>query len=677
MHTINTLTRTGRENVTVYDIYDFPYKQPYKVNKSKHYSYISHPATFDIECSRFISGYDEKGEPIWKSTMYHWQFCMCGNVCFGRTWDEYQIFKSRLAYEYKLNDTQKLIVFVHNLGYEFQHLLWYEKWSDVFANGRRNIITARTDIFEYRCSYKLSNMSLEKFCENSTKCIHIKAKGDLDYSVFRSSSTPLTNEEEGYCYNDVRGLEECVREYIEHERSIAQLPLTSTGFPRRDCRTAMRKKRSNRKWFNSSRMTLEEYHLALDCFRGGNTGSNRHRTGTIEFDVNSKDIASSYPGQMLKELYPSGRWRMYKPRSIIDVVDYCERYATMAYYYFEDIWTNEAIPFIPRAKCKQVEEYVNCNGRILKAKSLIIALTDVDFLIVKNTYHFSRMKVHGFRWCIKERLPKELLDTLWSYYEKKSILKGVKGMEYEYLLGKARLNSLYGLTASKSIHTNWSVDEEGNWIESSIDEEEELNKYYNSDNSFLPYQIGVWVAAYGRKQLQRMLDIVGDDVVYCDTDSVKYVNDHESDFKKENEKIMKQYEELGITQYVVVNGKKKFISIWDDDGEYDRFTTLGAKKYCYEKDGATHITVAGLSKELGSNELQRTGGIEEFRIGKVFFDSGRTIAHYHNDKPHYEEVNGERVEVASGVAITDTTYTLGVTDEYYGIISQFWDEYIK
>ena len=54
-----------------------------------------------------------------------------------------------------------------------------------------------------------------------------------------------------------------------------------------------------------------------------------------------------------------------------------------------------------------------------------------------------------------------------------------------------------------------------------------------------PYQWGVYTTALARKQLQDAIKLCGDKIVYCDTDSVKYLNpeDHEEDMQKLNKKI--------------------------------------------------------------------------------------------------------------------------------------------
>ena len=61
-------------------------------------------------------------------------------------------------------------------------------------------------------------------------------------------------------------------------------------------------------------------------------------------------------------------------------------------------------------------------------------------------------------------------------------------------------------------------------------------------------------------------------------------------------------------------------------------------------------------------------GFIAFSIGNEFHDVGRTISWFNDEKPHEITVNGCTFTTASNIGITDTTYTLGVTREYWDII---------
>lgn len=200
--------------------------------------------------------------------------------------------------------------------------------------------------------------------------------------------------------------------------------------------------------------------------------------------------------------------------------------------------------------------------------------------------------------------------------------------------------------------------------------QEALDKYYKNHRSFLNYSWGVFVTAYARRELEDGLNIAGLDTIYCDTDSVKFIGNHDKEFEAYNERLNKECEEKGIRNYTEVNGKRFYMGIFDKEKGYDEFITLGAKKYAFLQNGKLGITVSGLSKKKGAEELEKKGGLRRFQRNEVFYNSGRTIAQYNSASVHDITVNGCRFSTASNLAIVDTTYTLGITDTMLDIIER-------
>ena len=651
---------------------EFPFEILKKdiVKSGKHKIYQIHPMTFDIETSKIPT--DDVGH--YQAFMYVWQVCIEGNVVFGRRWEELQEFMKNVVNAYKLSEDERVVVYVHNLSFEFQFIQDYFKFTDVFAMASRSILTAKTAHLEFRCSYKLSNMSLAKFIENTPNTLHYKGVDDLDYATVRTPDTPLTEIEYGYCFNDVKGLYECVMELLK-EDNIATIPLTSTGYVRRDCRKAMNKNKDNRKMFLRSRLTLLQYKLLRECFRGGNTASDRYLTNLILKIVGSYDLSSSYPFQMIAREYPLGKWNYGVIPDIKTLEEYNSKYCTIARYSFKNIRLREEkpIPYIPQSKCLALgNDREIYNGRILHADFLTISMTNIDFDIVKEQYEYDEIAVEEFHYSRKGLLPKELRDTIMYYFEKKSELKGDEEHYYEYMKSKNKLNSIYGMTVTNILNTEIEYHD-GEYTEKKMNEEEmqeALDKYYKNHRSFLNYSWGVFVTAYARRELEDGLNIAGLDTIYCDTDSVKFIGNHDKEFEAYNERLNKECEEKGIRNYTEVNGKRYYMGIFDKEKGYDEFITLGAKKYAFLQNGKLGITVSGLSKKKGAEELEKKGGLRRFQRNEVFYNSGRTIAQYNSAEIHDITVNGCTFSTASNLAIVDTTYTLGITDTMLDIIQR-------
>lgn len=663
--------------VKAYNQDDFPYTSIKKSNPliSSTKRYINHLMTFDIETSTI-----EKTDGSFEGFMYHWQVCIDGYVCFGRTWKEFLSFLRKMNRALKNYDEKhKLVCYIHNFSYEFQFLYSWIKLTDVFAIDKRKPLKAISKDFniEFRCSYLLSNMNLKKFIENTPNAHYFKGIGDLDYKKVFTPKSTLTMSEMGYCYNDVMGLYEAIT-YLLRDDALTTIPLTSTGYVRRECRKNMRKNKKNRKQFLDLKLDDKLYQLCKDAFRGGNTASNRYKTNFINYDVASYDMSSAYPYAMISGLYPITPFQEETITSLDMLDDYNNRYCTLAYYSFEKVKLKKGIPFpyIPYSKCIEFiapsyetkfkgKEYCY-NGRVLEAEFIKIAMTNYDYqiFIAQYDYDDENVRVEDFYYSHKGFLPKEFIDTVLEFFTLKSQLKGIKCKEYEYMKSKNKLNSLYGMIVTDIIRQENLFNEKWEKGENST-----LEEYYSKRNNFLTYQWGLFVTSICRTNLQKAIDKIGLDCVYIDTDSVKYVGSHDDVFEQINQEMIEWCTQNDIINYVEVGNHKYFLGLYDREKGYDEFVTLGAKKYAFKQNNKIGITVAGLNKQSGAQELKRKGGLSKFKIGAEFIDSGRKTVYYNDDKKHSIRVQGCIIENASNIALVDTTYTLGMTDVMLSILN--------
>ena len=208
-----------------------------------------------------------------------------------------------------------------------------------------------------------------------------------------------------------------------------------------------------------------------------------------------------------------------------------------------------------------------------------------------------------------------------------------------------------------------------------VDEIEVLKRA--NDKSFCAYQWGCWVTAWSRYWLQRAIDLCGTEhFIYCDTDSVKFVGD--VDFTELNNEIRSRSEKNGA--YAIdANGEKQYTGVYLCDAEYKRFCSLGAKKYVYEDmKGKLHITIAGVAKESGAEEL---GCIENFKADFehpfVFHKSAGMEAYYNDVAAPAIEVDGHTLELPPNIYLKQGEYTLGVTLEYQTLFRLTQEDYDK
>ena len=646
--------------------------------KNKQRVYTNKYGTFDIETSTIYDEQRSKSEnrECYESFMYISMFAINGNIIYLRKWEQVQEFLALLEKECQLSFANTMVIYVHNLSYEYEFMKRFVNITNIFATDRHKIIKLIIDdCIEFRCSYYLSNMSLAKFIENTEGTHHNKGINDLDYSIIRTPSTTLTKRELGYCYNDVMGLYECIHSKLK-EDTLATIPLTSTGYVRRDCRLASRKDRRNRKVFINSKIDDDMYTMLKKAFRGGNTHASRYMCDIVIDNVYSYDIASSYPFVMIAYKYPISQFM--KINEVFDLEE-LQEYDTMAYIcniYLEDVEIKKGIPipYIAYSKCEictskddenEKDNSIIFNGRVLKAKHILMTVTDIDLEIIKTQYTFSSCLIDSLYIARKDYLPKYLRDNIYKYFEDKSKLKGDDEHKYEYMKAKNKLNSIYGMTVTDIKHPTYKLNEDMELVE---DESTTLKKYFSSYNNFLSFQWGVWVTAYARRQLQRAIDLIGLDMIYCDTDSVKFIGkEHIKEIEELNKDILKYCSNNDIINYVDVGSKRYYLGIFDKEEPYEKFKTLGAKQYAYVQHNKLGITVSGLPKSA-SKELKEKGGLDAFKSGAIFSKTGRTYAIYNNDNIHTIRVNDEEIQTGSNISIVPTTFTINLTETMANII---------
>lgn len=618
---------------------------------------------FDIETTRLAD--------IEQSIMYIWMLHIHNHVTIiGRTWEELKNLFLQIKEELEENT---LCIFVHNLSYEFQFLRAIYDFlpEEVFAVDSRKVL--RCSMFdnkiEFRCSYLHTNMSLAEYT-NKMDVEHKKLDGEeFDYTKERYPWTELTEKEIAYCVHDVVGL--C--EALEKEMSIDgdnlyTLPLTSTGYVRRDAKKAMRQ--IHPAFVKNQLPDIQTYEMLREAFRGGDTHANRFYSGRIIKNVKSADRSSSYPDVLCNCQFPvspffhAGRvsYNTLLNMIVVRKKAVIMRVAISKLRLHDDLW---GAPYLSKDKCRRIEKGAFDNGRILSAEYLETTITDVDFKIILDQYDFDDLCAFDVSYARYGKLPRSLIDTVIAYYKAKTELKNVPGQEIYYMKSKNKLNSIYGMMAQNPVKQD-IVYNNGVWSTANEPEAEILAE--SNRKAFLCYQWGVWCTAWARYRLQEGIKMAGENFVYCDTDSVKYIGSIDwTAYNKQREKDSKASgafatDPKGITHYM---------GVYEADGEYSEFKTLGAKKYAYnyEAGGETYVTIAGVTKKKGGKELDENGGLKAFSPGFTFVKAGGTEAIY-NDDPEIKTVvrDGKQIDITPNIVIKDSTYTLGITAEYASLL---------
>ena len=664
------------------------------VIKSKDKIYYNLAMSFDIETSSF---YEDKNGVIYtnddyrklkntvkadkKAIMYIWQFAIEENVIIGRTWNDFLYFCKKL-YDYLNLKERYIVVYVHNLSYEFQFICKWFNWVDIFADSERKPIKAMTDShFIFKCSYRLSGYSLEVLANNLKSHNIKKMVGDLDYNLIRNSKTPISKEELKYCENDVLIVTSYIDEQINEFGNIEKIPLTQTGKVRRYVRKQCFQNKEYQYFIKELTIEKPEYLMLKNAFMGGFTHCNAMYTNKICKNVTSYDFTSSYPTVLISEKYPMSKGKEVYITTETELLNLIKNYCVLVDLQFTNIKTSFMYEqIISYSKCRNVKNPLINNGRIVQADTLTISCTDVDFLNIRDFYEWDSMKIGLCYIYEKNYLPKEFIKTILHLYKSKTELKGVDGKEVEYLHSKELLNSLYGMCVTSIVHDTVSFNG-AEWTTENGNLDEELKNYNTDKNRFLFYHWGVWCTAYARNNLYTGIKECKDDYIYSDTDSIKIFNadKHQKYFEEYNKWIVQKLEKclnyhkipIDYISPKTIKGESKTLGIWDFDGFYTDFKTLGAKRYIFRKDDKLNITVCGLSKKSGKEF------IENQEKPFLFFNDGMFVDCEHTGKMTHTYIDREIENVItdylgntayyhekSFIHLEKTDYLLSLSDMY-------------
>ena len=659
--------------------------------------YLNIPASFDIETTSFYDENDEK-----TSIMYVWMLGLCGLVIMGRRWDEFIYVYNRLVESFHTCGNRILILYIHNASFDFQFIRKHFKYNKIFATDKYQPLYAQTtEGIEFRCSYRLSGYSLETLGKNLMYHNIKKLKGDLNYREARHWKTPLTEQEKQYCINDAKVVCAYIDELIERENGINNIPLTKTGFVRRYSREECFKDSNYHFYMKQLTLTLDEYNKARNGFQGGFTHTNPENTNVILENVGSSDIISSYPATMVDELFPMSSPKHINIKTYSDLKYYCSHYCCI----FE-IQINHIKPrywfdfYISASKCKIYGKRILSNGRLVSADSIITTITNVDFDIIEYMYKFDSkdISIGDFMICDRGYLPTNFIRALLNTYQKKTELKGVEGKEIEYAVFKENQNSYYGMTVTSVLRDEYKYIND-TWVNMNdmLDEtqihdkqENEIAIYNRSYNRHLYYLWGVFVTAYARHNIWEAIIECGYDHVYADTDSEKCLNysAHAEFFNDYNKRVIEKHKRackvhgLPIDLCMPKNkkGEIKVLGAFEYEGTYDKFKTLGAKRYLTQTGDKFSLTVSGLNKQSGLEYMLKTFGKEH--IFDAFTDglrvppeySGRLIHTYIDE--HRKGVLFDKFGIPceyselSAIHLEPAAYTIGDISAFVRFINQ-------
>lgn len=686
--------------------------------KGKKTVYWEIPVALDLETTStyIITGYRKKNKtPIKKKVAfaYIWMLQICEYSIVGRTWEE---FTKAMKELHKALKTATVVVYVHNLGFDFSFFNRYIKIEEIFAVDKRKPIRVKTALnIEFRDSAVLAGKSLEKVGEELHSHKIKKLVGDLDYNKIRHCKTRMSFKELMYCVNDVKVLSAYIAECMEQD-TMATIPMTATGYVRRDVRKRCFKDKSYRKLMDTLKIEPEEYNLLRDAFRGGFTHANANwvkycmdnENHYLE-NVHSLDETSAYPSMMVSKMFPMSKGTFEEIKNIDDFVKYTKNYLWVGTIRFTNLRAKVKFEHIlSKSACKEdlSEKYYDSegkeqktriyidNGRIVQAGTATVSLTNIDFLMMRKFYVWDSFTIIDSKLLVYKKgyLPKPIIESVLLYYEQKTTLKGVEAKISEYCFYKSLLNSIYGMMVQDIVNDIIKMDTGTyEWDSYSPVLANEIKHYNESKNRFTHYAWGVFITAYARQAIQYAILETADDHVYTDTDSEKFLNyekhkewfDNYNEYIKEEIKTCLRY--YGIDEEKMqpknIKGKKCPLGVFDYEGMYKKFRSCGSKRYFVEEYNKKedkwefNLTVSGLNKKAAVPYIydKFRGNLKDIF---AFCDDGMNIPEgktgklcrtYIDDDITVEitdyQGNTERIEAKGGCHLAPSGFNMGM-DEY-------------
>ena len=631
--------------------------------------------------------------------VYQWAAKLGGLYVYGRKPSEIIDFMQRLAEHYGLGPDKKIILYIHNAAYDIQYikafLREYDPTADFLAIDRHAIIQCDCVGFRILCSYKLTNMSLAALAKNYA-ANYDKAVGEIDYNVVRFQDSELSLDSDWYyMFSDVAAQDDGIKGYLKMQgyKYAYQAPITSTGFVRANCRKAAKKDEYWRSEFADSRLSLEQYNLARQCFMGGVCIASFMYSGrTIRGDnIRHKDFTSSYPARQMLDYFPVGAPSWYgEVETMQELDEICDEYCAIFILTLDNVHIKKGVtaPCIPSSKCIHKEGELKLNGKIVYADTLTIVVCELDYKWICRQYDFDAIAVDKMLIFDRGEMPDWLKEEIFSYFKYKCTLKGVDDLLYAK--SKNMLNSVYGMTATAIIRDVFKMDDD--WIlekreQTEDDAENALNRYYRSYNNFMCYQFAIWTTAHARDALYAMIECVGyDNFLYCDTDSVFYIE------TPENAKNMQKYQ-LYCRERAIKSGAyvgNKYLGEPTDEPPIRAFRAIHSKCYAMEElnektgEYELNVVIAGIPKgavkwqdgePVFKTNAEELGDIDNLNDGFIFKHCGGTRCVYNERPIEHININGHDIEIASSAVIenidkeiSDTMWTAGADYSVFKIV---------
>lgn len=490
----------------------------------------------------------------------------------GMTIEEYYQFITRKKF-----DNERRIVFFHNLRFDILFLEYYlyeigyvfseenkEKTYHAIRDDKYNVyqLTLRVSN-DFHVIFKDSLKLLQTSVEKLPNLRGIEKLGDFDYNKLRyeKSLDDFDEKELQYVKHDVWKVKDVLKESLEYFGDYLTIASSSYNDWLR------RFNKGNKYNYRNNFPTLsdEEEVILRKSYNGGLVILNpKYKGKIIEEEVITFDVNSLFPSQMRYKKLPFGKpTNINSPKNL----SILKRRGFDLFCYAVDVKHMKIKdgfhPFITTTKSyllnRKSDDYPQ------ELENMIFYWTNLDLENVKKYYDIDYEILYEFSFAFKSRYG--IFDDYIDYYTN---MKENAKNEYEYIIAKLRLNSLYGKFGTRQDRLSYIsyFDKDEGLIKYELVENRLKNQYY------LP--LAIFITAYSRDVLINALQDEREAFIYADTDSLHMI-------KRKYKGTLK------------VDNKK--LGFWKIEDISTKSLYLANKQYIKVVDGKIKHTIASLNKE--------------------------------------------------------------------------------
>lgn len=346
-----------------------------------------------------------------------------------------------------------------------------------------------------------------------------------------------------------------------------------------------------KEWANVFRNSLlpqdqDELNLFLEIYKGSYSFLNPKFVGKTIENVKGYDISSSHSGFILRKKYPNSTGeRITDVKEIYNIINK-DWYAWIGRIEFVDLYEKFELPIDLRQF-----GYINEND------NWELILTNAHWKVFKRLFGAKTIIPIEFYKYENKELARNYAKMVNDLYEEKEFYKKNNDSFVKNIF-KFRTELPFGQSIkAPQFHQAVIYNEETNQFEKFKLTDQPFEEIIGRLKKYaLPMQIGIWTAAYSwAEEVNMILDLGVENVVYGDTDCVRFIGDLDCVIEAHNKEIDKEVNNISKKRIMLETNTK--LGRWQDEGTFSQFKAIGIKWYLFIDNGKLEVKAAGANKD--------------------------------------------------------------------------------